>query len=66
MEKTILNATRHEGKDDADDRILAIRFVLEPESKELAFEVEPEAWICNDGLGWCRLFTKTFRVAGKP
>ena len=66
LEKTILNATRHEGKDDADDRILAIRFVLEPESKELAFEVEPEAWICNDGLGWCRLFTKTFRVAGKP
>jgi len=65
LEKNILNAAQHGGQDDADDRILAIRFNLEPGAQEFAFEATPEAWICNDDLGWCRLFTKTYRITGK-
>lgn len=65
LEKNILNATNHSGDSDAEDRILVIGFSAEFGARELAFEATPEAWICNDDLGWCRIFAETYRITGK-
>ncbi len=65
LDKNMLHCALHSGDDDADDRILTVRFAAETGGKEFAFEVTPEAWICNDGLGWCRLFAETYRISGK-
>jgi hypothetical protein len=65
LEKNILNATKHSGDDDAEDRILVVGFSAESGTQEFAFEVTPEAWICNDDLGWCRIFAETYRITGK-
>lgn len=65
LKKTVLLAAQHSGQDDAEDRILAVRFALETGAQEFIFDVTPEAWICNDDLGWCRRFTAAFRLTGK-
>ena len=64
LDKKILHCAQHDGDDDADDRILTVRFAAEAGDKEFIFEATPEAWICNDGLGWCRIFAETFRISG--
>jgi hypothetical protein len=65
LDKKILHCAQHDGEDDADDRILTVRYAAETGDKDLVFEVTPEAWICNDGLGWCRIFAETYRISGK-
>jgi hypothetical protein len=65
LEKNILNATKHSGDGDAEDRILVVGFSSEAETREFAFEATPEAWICNDDLGWCRIFAETYRITGR-
>jgi len=65
LDKKILHCALHSGDDDAEDRILTVRFAADAASKEFVFEVTPEAWICNDELGWCRIFAETYRISGK-
>jgi hypothetical protein len=65
LDKRILHCAQHDGDDDAEDRILTVRFAAESGGKDFVFEVTPEAWICNDGLGWCRIFAETYRISGK-
>ena len=65
LDKNILNATKHSGDGDAEDRILIVGFSAEPGIQEFIFEATPEAWICNDDLGWCRIFAETYRIIGK-
>ncbi len=65
VEKTSLTAGQHENDSDKDDRILAVPISLEPGAGSFTIEVMPEAWICHDEEGWCRLFTKTYRITGK-
>jgi hypothetical protein len=64
LDKKMLHCAQHSGDGDAEDRILTVRFAAESGGKEFAFEVTPEAWICNDELGWCRMFAETFRISG--
>ena len=63
--KTSLSAGRHEGDGDKEDRVLAVPIEVEPGASSFTIEVMPEAWICHDDEGWCRLFTKTYRITGK-
>jgi hypothetical protein len=65
LDKNILNATKHSGGGDAEDRILIVGFSAEQGTQEFIFEATPEAWICNDDLGWCRIFAETYRITGK-
>ena len=65
MEKTSLNAGQHEGDSDKENRVLAVAIALEPGASSFTIEVKPEAWICHDEEGWCRLFTKTYKITGK-
>jgi hypothetical protein len=65
VEKTSLNAGQHEGDSDKENRILAVAIALEPGASSFTIEVKPEAWICHDEEGWCRLFTKTYKITGK-
>ncbi len=65
LEKTTLNGAQHDGEGDTLDRVLAVRYNLQPGVKGFAFEATPNAWICHDDEGWCRLFAKTYRVTGK-
>ena len=65
LQKTTLNGTQHDGEGDTLDRVLAIRYNLVPGVKEFTFEVTPNAWICHDDEGWCRLFAKTYLILGK-
>jgi hypothetical protein len=65
LNKNILNAMKHSGDGDADDRILVVGYSAEAGTSEFAFEATPEAWICNDDLGWCRIFAETYRITGK-
>lgn len=65
LDKTMLHCAQHSGDDDAKDRILAVGFAADAASEEFALEATPEAWICNDGLGWCRMFSETYRISGK-
>jgi len=65
LEKATLNGAQHDGEGDTLDRVLAVRYNLVPGAKEFSFEATPNAWICHDDEGWCRLFAKTYRVSGK-
>ncbi len=65
VEKTSLTAGQHEGDGDKEDRVLAVPIKVEPGASSFTIEVMPEAWICHDDEGWCRLFTKTYRITGK-
>jgi hypothetical protein len=65
VEKTMLTAGQHEGEGDKDDRILVVAIALEPGAGTFTIEVRPEAWICHDDEGWCRLFSKTYKITGK-
>ncbi len=65
VEKTSLNAGQHEGDSDKENRVLAVAIALEPGASSFTIEVKPEAWICHDEEGWCRLFTKTYKITGK-
>jgi hypothetical protein len=65
LEKNVLNASTHIGDEDVEDRVLVIGFSAESGTVELSFETAPEAWICNDDLGWCRIFAETYRISGK-
>jgi hypothetical protein len=65
LEKNLLNAAKHSGDGDAEDRILVVEYSAEAGIKEFTFEATPEAWICNDDLGWCRIFAETYRITGK-
>jgi hypothetical protein len=60
--KTQLTAARRDGESDTDDRILAVPITLDPGEDGFEIEVRPEAWICHDDEGWCRLFAKTFKI----
>jgi hypothetical protein len=50
---------------DAGDRIIVVEFSSEAGTQEFTLEATPEAWICNDDLGWYRVFTETYRITGK-
>ncbi len=65
LEKTTLNGAQHQGEGDTLDRVLAVRYNLVPGVKEFTFAVTPNAWICHDDEGWCRLFAKTYLITGK-
>lgn len=65
LDKTRLHGAQHDGEGDTVDRVLAVRYNLQPDAKEFTLEATPSAWICHDEEGWCRLFTKTYRVTGK-
>jgi len=63
--KTSLSAGQHEGDGDKEDRVLAVPIEVEPGASSFTIEVMPEAWICHDDEGWCRLFNKTYKITGK-
>jgi len=65
LDKDLLKAGDRENAEDADQRVLFVEFTLESGSDEIKFEATPQAWICNDGLGWCRYFDATYEVEGK-
>lgn len=65
IEKTSLLATKHDGDGDTESRILAVPVTLEPGAMGFVIEAKPEAWICHDEEGWCRIFAKTFKITGR-
>ncbi|MGB2908806.1 MAG: hypothetical protein WBB73_17035 [Candidatus Aminicenantaceae bacterium] len=65
VEKVSLTAGQHEGDSDKEDRILVVPIALEPGASSFTIEIKPEAWICHDEEGWCRLFNKTYKITGK-
>ncbi len=65
LDKKLIKAGDRKDAEDADQRVLSVGFRLEPGSKEIKFEAIPQAWICNDGQGWCRYFDASYEVSGK-
>lgn len=65
LDKELLKAGDREGAEDTDNRVLSVGFTLESGSNEIKFTATPQAWICNDGQGWCRYFDATYEVTGK-
>ncbi len=65
LEKTSLTAGQHEGDGDTEDRVLAVPIVMKPGAKAFSIEIKPEAWICHDDEGWCRIFSKTYKIIFK-
>jgi len=65
LDKELIRAGDREGAEDADNRVLVVGFTLESGSDGIKFEATPQAWICNDGQGWCRYFDATYEVTGK-
>ena len=65
LEKDTLVAGKRDYEEDTDDRIFTFKLVLEPDAKQISFEVTPEAWVCHSGQGWCREFVVPFKVTGK-
>jgi len=65
LDKELLKAGDRKDAEDADQRILSVGFTLESGSDGIKLEATPQAWICNDGLGWCRYFDTTYEVTGK-
>lgn len=65
LDKELLKAGDRKDAEDANKRILSVDFTLESGSNGIKFEATPQAWICNDGQGWCRYFDATYEVTGK-
>jgi len=65
LEKDTLVAGKRDYEEDTDDRIFTFKLALEPDAKQIAFEVIPEAWVCHSKQGWCREFVVPFKVTGK-
>jgi len=43
----------------------AVPITLDNDAEDFEIGIMPEAWICHEDEGWCRLFTKTFKIMGK-
>jgi hypothetical protein len=65
LEKETLVAGKRDYEEDTDDRIFTFKVALEPDAKQISFEVIPEAWVCHSKEGWCREFVVPFKVTGK-
>jgi hypothetical protein len=65
LDKELLKSGDRKDAEDAEKRILSVGFTLESGSNEVKFEATPQAWICNNDLGWCRYFDATYEVTGK-
>jgi hypothetical protein len=62
LKKELLRVAARDVVEDTEDRILVLEWEQEPGVEEIAFEAKPVAWICNNDLGWCRRFGKTYKV----
>ncbi len=65
LEKDTLVAGKRDYEEDTGDRIFTFKLALEPDAKQISFEVTPEAWVCHSKQGWCREFVVPFKVTGK-
>ena len=65
LDKELLKAGDRNDAEDADTRVLSVGFTLARGSEGIKFEATPQAWICNNDLGWCRYFDATYEVTGK-
>ena len=64
LEKNAILAGSRSSEKDTDPRILAFWWKRVPGEKNIALEVTPEVWICNNNEGWCRVFAATYHIKG--